>query len=119
MVEVFAARRDRARIDRRIVRVLIALSVLGTTSGCETISGILADFFGESPVAAPEPEAQASRLADRIVVRKSKRTLELVHDGAAFESFPIALGREPRGPKQEEGDGRTPEGVYRIDWRSM
>src|SRR6266480_2026331 len=25
---------------------------------------------------------------------------------------------EPRGPKQEEGDGRTPEGVYWIDWRS-
>ena len=49
---------------------------------------------------------------------KSKRTLELLHDGAVFESFPIALGREPRGPKQEEGDGRTPEGVYRIDWRS-
>jgi murein L,D-transpeptidase YafK len=43
----------------------------------------------------------------------------LLHDGALFESFPIALGREPRGSKQEEGDGRTPEGVYLIDWRSM
>ena len=76
------------------------------------------DIVGDSPVAAPEPEPQAPQLADRIIVRKSKRTLELLHDGAVFESFPIALGREPRGPKQEEGDGRTPEGVYRIDWRS-
>src|SRR2546429_372273 len=65
------------------------------------------------------PEPQAPKLADRIVVRKSKRTLELLHDGALFESFPIALGREPRGSKQEEGDGRTPEGVYLIDGRSM
>ena len=33
-------------------------------------------------------------------------------------AFQTALGREPRGPKQKEGDGRTPEGVYTIDWRS-
>ena len=118
MLEMFAARREPARIDRRFFRVVIVLSILATTSGCETISGIIADLFGDSPVAAPAPEPQAAQLADRIVVRKSKRILDLLHDGAVFESFPIALGREPRGPKQEEGDGRTPEGVYRIDWRS-
>jgi len=119
MLGVLAARRGVACVDWRIFRVLIALSVLSLTSGCETISGILADLFGDSPVATLEPEPQASQLADRIVVHKSKRKLELLHDGAVFESFPIALGREPRGPKQTEGDGRTPEGVYRIDWRSM
>ena len=119
MFGVFAARRGVARMYRRIFRVLFAVSVLMLTSGCETVSGILAELFGDSPVAAPEPEPQAPQLADRIVVRKSKRTLELLHDGALFESFPIALGREPRGSKQEEGDGRTPEGVYLIDWRSM
>jgi len=119
MLGVFAARRGVARMYRRIFRVLFAVSVLGLTSGCETVSGILAELFGDSPVAAAEPEPQAPKLADRIVVRKSKRTLELLHDGALFESFPIALGREPRGSKQEEGDGRTPEGVYLIDGRSM
>jgi murein L,D-transpeptidase YafK len=119
MLGVFAARRGVARMYRRIFRVLFAVSVLALTSGCETVSGILAELFGDSPVAAPEPEPQAPQLADRIVVRKSKRTLELLHDGALFESFPIALGREPRGSKQEEGDGRTPEGVYLVDWRSM
>jgi murein L,D-transpeptidase YafK len=119
MLGVFAARRGVARMYRRIFRVLFAVSVLALTSGCETVSGILAELFGDSPVAAPEPEPQAPQLADRIVVRKSKRTLELLHDGALFESFPIALGRGARGSKQEEGDGRTPEGVYLVDWRSM
>jgi murein L,D-transpeptidase YafK len=119
MLGVFAARGEVARIDWRIFRVLIAVSVLSLTSGCETISGILADLFGDSPIATPEPKPQAPEFADRIVVRKSKRTLELLHDGAVFESFPIALGREPQGPKQEEGDGRTPEGIYRIDSRSL
>ena len=119
MLGVLAARRGVACVDWRIFRVLIAVSVLSLTSGCETISGILADLFGDSPVATLEPEPQASQLADRIVVHKSKRKLELLHDGAVFESFPIALGREPLGQKQEEGDGRTPEGIYRIDSRSL
>jgi hypothetical protein len=89
MLGVFAARRGVARMYRRIFRVLFAVSVLALTSGCETVSGILAELFGDSPVAAPEPEPQAPQLADRIVVRKSKRTLELLHDGALFESFPM------------------------------
>src|SRR5207248_9508586 len=101
MLEVFAARREPARIDRRFFRVLIVLSILATTSGCETISGIIADLFGDSPIAAPAPEPQAPQFADRIVARTSKPTRALLHDGAVLESFPIALGREPRGPRSE------------------
>jgi murein L,D-transpeptidase YafK len=56
--------------------------------------------------------------ADRIRVVKSKRELQLLLDGAVLKSFPIALGRHPKGPKQRLGDGRTPEGFYVIDWRT-
>jgi murein L,D-transpeptidase YafK len=68
-------------------------------------------------VQAPAPATPLP--ADRVVVQKSQRSLELWREGKVFATFAIALGREPRGPKQQEGDGRTPEGVYRIDWRSM
>jgi len=67
---------------------------------------------------APPPAPATPLMADRVVVEKSKRALELLRDGKVFQTFPIALGRQPRGAKQQEGDGRTPEGVYRIDWRS-
>jgi len=33
-------------------------------------------------------------------------------------SYDIALGSAPEGHKQREGDGRTPEGRYLLDWRS-
>src|SRR5438309_6987159 len=69
-------------------------------------------------VQAPPPAPATPLMADRVVVEKSKRALELLRDGKVFQTFPIALGRQPRGAKQQEGDGRTPEGVYRIDWRS-
>jgi murein L,D-transpeptidase YafK len=76
---------------------------------------ILALIGGCVEAPAPAPPLPA----DRVVVQKSKRTLELLREGKVFATFPIALGRAPRGPKLQEGDGRTPEGVYRIDWRSM
>ena len=69
-------------------------------------------------VQAPPPPAPPP-MADRVIVQKSTRTLDLLRDGKVFASYPVALGREPFGPKQQEGDGKTPEGVYRIDYKSM
>jgi len=56
--------------------------------------------------------------ADLVVVYKSERILQLKRAGRLLKAFPIALGREPTGPKLKEGDGRTPEGVYTLDWRT-
>lgn len=73
----------------------------------------------QSPPKPPSAPAAAAPVADRVLVLKSRRLLQLFRDGKVIDAFPIALGREPFGPKQQEGDGRTPEGVYRIDYRSM
>ncbi|TXH35227.1 MAG: hypothetical protein E6Q98_15605 [Rhodospirillaceae bacterium] len=54
---------------------------------------------------------------DRILVDKSARTLSLMHDGKAVYTASISLGKNPVGQKQREGDGRTPEGTYRLSWR--
>lgn len=56
-------------------------------------------------------------VADRVVVLKADRRLELYDDGALLRSYRISLGREPVGPKRREGDRRTPEGDYVIDFR--
>jgi murein L,D-transpeptidase YafK len=56
--------------------------------------------------------------ADRIVVAKADRTLTLYHGAEILRTYKIALGRNPLGPKAQEGDGRTPEGVYVIDGRN-
>lgn len=55
--------------------------------------------------------------ADRVVVEKSRRTLTLYAQGRPLKRYDIALGRSPLGPKRREGDGKTPEGRYRIDHR--
>jgi murein L,D-transpeptidase YafK len=59
----------------------------------------------------------AGARADKILVEKSERRLLLLRLGKPFRVYRIALGRTPIGHKEHEGDGRTPEGSYRIDSR--
>jgi murein L,D-transpeptidase YafK len=55
---------------------------------------------------------------DRILVEKSVRRLSVWKNGRKLKSYRVALGRNPVGAKQEEGDMKTPEGVYKIDSRN-
>lgn len=56
--------------------------------------------------------------ADSVLIRKSERKLFLLKDGKAFKDYQIALGKVPTGAKLFEGDNRTPEGDYVLDWRN-
>ncbi len=56
--------------------------------------------------------------ADRVLVKKAERKLVLLKDGEIYRDYDIALGDSPMGHKQFEGDERTPEGLYTLDWRN-
>jgi len=60
----------------------------------------------------------AGTTIDRIVVEKSVRRLSIFRNGDQLKNYRIALGKNPLGAKQEEGDMKTPEGVYKIDGRN-
>lgn len=55
---------------------------------------------------------------DRMIVNKARRELLLLYGQSVLRTYRIALGRNPVGPKEEEGDGKTPEGRYSIDRRN-
>lgn len=56
-------------------------------------------------------------LADRIVIEKGAHTLALYREGHVLKTYKVSLGANPKGRKEREGDGRTPEGIYVIDSR--
>ena len=60
----------------------------------------------------------AGTTIDRIVVEKAAKKLSIFRDGNHIKSYRIALGRNPVGAKQKEGDMKTPEGIYKIDSRN-
>jgi murein L,D-transpeptidase YafK len=68
---------------------------------------------------SPPPMAPVEQQADLVEVNKSRRTLTLVRGGLLIATFPVVFGAAAdAGPKRQEGDKRTPEGQYRIDWRN-
>jgi murein L,D-transpeptidase YafK len=83
----------------------------------------LAALLAVLPAAADSisgPAAQSGELlpADRVIVHKSERRMELLREGRTIANYKISLGLNPSGDKQREGDYRTPEGSYRLTRRN-
>lgn len=55
--------------------------------------------------------------ADLVIVSKTESRLYLESAGKRFASFKVVFGGNPRGHKQQEGDERTPEGKYVLDYK--
>lgn len=68
------------------------------------------------PAARADPKPALH--ADRVVVLKKQRTLELLNRGTVIKTYRVALGGDPVGPKTRQGDRKTPEGVYVLDSRN-
>ena len=66
------------------------------------------------PSASLAPDVRA----DKVLVLKGDRVLELRKGGSVLKRYRISLGRNPVGAKQRQGDKRTPEGSYVIDGRN-
>jgi murein L,D-transpeptidase YafK len=63
-----------------------------------------------------QPAAPSSlRKVDRIVIVKSAREMTVMADGKPIKTYKVALGTQPIGAKERQGDHKTPEGNYTID----
>ena len=55
---------------------------------------------------------------DRVVVKKSESTLYLMKNKKIIKQYKVSFGAEPKGHKQQEGDEKTPEGNYTLDYKN-
>jgi murein L,D-transpeptidase YafK len=80
-----------------------------------TVSAVtsLAVLCAASVMIGQVPEKNES--ADRVVIVKSARTMTLERGGQPIKTYKVALGGQPIGAKQQQGDHKTPEGEYFID----
>ena len=56
--------------------------------------------------------------ADKILIEKKERRMRLMANGKVIRTYKIALGGNPTGPKERQGDNKTPEGIYTINARN-
>ncbi len=83
---------------------VLASLIVGGTAAWER-SNPISQFVEQSPTTVQNP---------RIVVVKSARRVHLFEGERLIRSYPVTLGPEPTGQKRRAGDGRTPEGNFRI-----
>jgi murein L,D-transpeptidase YafK len=94
-------------VKQRRSRFLIFL--VSVAIGLPFVFGILENVFGKGKPG----------MADKILVEKSVRHLTLIRAGKPLRVYRVSLGTHPIGPKEREGDGKTPEGLYVIDKKLM
>jgi murein L,D-transpeptidase YafK len=85
---------------------------------CKNIA-IIGLFFMLGWIAVPDfPNNETTvpdRTAGRIIVHKAERKMDLVDKNSIpIKTYQISLGAQPIGHKTQEGDEKTPEGVYKI-----
>lgn len=78
--------------DSKIFRLLLFLSLITAGSAQSTI--------------------------DHLVVLKKQHKLLLISGDQVVKSYDVALGSGGLTPKRRQGDHRTPEGLYTIDYRN-
>ena len=64
---------------------------------------------------AVQAQEDSNLPVDNILVNKADRKLYLKNGDKVIKQYRIALGGEPIGPKEREGDNKTPEGQYFIE----
>ena len=52
---------------------------------------------------------------DLVKVDKSENKMYLFDSGKIIKEYRVAFGANPKGHKEQEGDERTPEGIYILD----
>lgn len=107
-----------------LISFVTGLMLLATSTGAGAMS-FLPGFFAREAADANEEVQQEFQtlyegvLADRVVVKKTERRLYLMKNDRPLRSYPVSLGSNPVGHKMAQGDGRTPEGSYVLDWRNQ
>lgn len=76
-------------------------------------------LFATLAQAMSTPGLDTKSTVDKVLVLKSERKLHLLSRGEILKSYRVSLGKQPSGPKRYQGDKRTPEGFYWIDWRKV
>lgn len=102
-------------MNRKRCLILFVLALCGVASA-EEFPLIMEPV--KTKIMSKPATAQDDPYVDYVLVKKGARKLFLYSGDQVVKSYAVALGKEPKGHKIREGDSRTPEGLYTLDWRN-
>lgn len=81
-------------------------------------AGVTFAAFSLQALSSNDSPLPMSAMADKVVVLKRERKLLLIKGNEVLKTYAVSLGGNPVGLKIREGDRRTPEGNYVLDWHN-
>jgi len=76
------------------------------------------EIAGESNETETAPSiVEEKNTIDSLLVIKSESRLYLLSKGKIIKEYRVSFGKEPVGHKFKEGDQKTPEGIYTLDYK--
>ena len=101
----------------RLLLILIGLGVV-TVISSSIFNYMTRASASNSTFDNPNNQPIADVVIDKVFVDKSERRLQLLSGDDVIRTYRIALGDSPVGHKQQEGDQRTPVGIYTLDYKN-
>ncbi|MEY4760311.1 MAG: hypothetical protein RLZZ200_167 [Pseudomonadota bacterium] len=105
-------------MQRNLKSLLLATAALMSLGAPADEPGLVPTAYSTREAGTAGSASDPLPLVDRVVVRKGQRRLELLRGGEVIRSYKVALGLQPAGHKEREGDFRTPEGRYQLTRRN-
>ncbi len=103
--------------QRRLVALLSfkILILFISKASAESLCNLLPDL-AKNPAWSTKLNSQ-DRI-DYILIDKSRRMMHLMDQSGLLKTYRIALGKKPNGAKTCSGDNKTPEGIYRVEYKN-
>ena len=100
-------------------RLFVAIGLgLATIVSTSAIGYVKTTSLDATIIGTKDLPISSTVVIDKVFVDKSDRILQLLSGDTVVKSYRIALGDNPVGHKQQQGDERTPVGVYTLDYKN-
>ena len=92
-----------------VLRYLCLLPLLFLITACGTVG---------TYETGTQSYPKIKKKVDYVLVDKSTNKMYLMKNDRAIRSYNVGFGGNPRGHKRQEGDLRTPEGIYTLTFKN-
>jgi murein L,D-transpeptidase YafK len=103
----------------KMQKIIFLVSLISLTAMAQKKADLTGTLYCQNKEMAEISQASDNSTVDRIVVQKKYKKLYLMSKNQILKSYDIAMGpNADKGPKTFQGDNKTPEGIYNVEFKN-
>lgn len=103
----------------KLQKIIFLGSLISLTAMAQKKADLTGTLYCQNKEMVDISQAPEAAKVDRIVVQKKYKKLYLMSKNQILKSYDIAMGpNAEKGPKTFQGDNKTPEGIYKVEFKN-